>query len=379
MFNFDEVIQRRGTKSAKWDARPNVLPLWVADMDFLVPEAITEAIIERAKHGIYGYTLPPAEYYQAIIDWVQRRHGWTIKKEWIVFSPGVVPALATSVKAFSQPGDKVLIQPPVYYPFYSSIENNGRRVVGNSLVYKDDHYSINFEDLAEKASDPRVKVMILCNPHNPVGRVFTEDELRKLSQICLDNNVLLVSDEIHCDLIHKGHKHIPLASLDEKFAANSITCMAPSKTFNLAGLQTSFIIIPDDKIRASFQAANPVSGGNLFGVEAVIAGFTKGEPWLEAVMDYVAGNLQFLKDYAAEHIPGMKVIEPEGTYLVWVDCSKVTKDPKHLDDLILNKAKVWLDDGCMFGPGGECFQRINLACPRSILEEALEKMAEVLN
>lgn len=379
MCDFDLVIPRYGTNSLKWDSRTDVLPLWVADMDFRAPRAVVDALVERAKHGVYGYTVFPESYFAAIMNWLGRRHNWTVEKEWITFSPGVVPAINTAVQVFTRPGDKIIIQPPVYYPFFSAIEGNGRRIVTNNLLYKDGYYCMDFEDLKQKACDPQVKLLILCNPHNPVGRVWSREDLQQLGKICLDSDILIVSDEIHCDILYQGQKHIPLASLSEEFAANSITCMSPSKTFNLAGLQTSYIIIPDAKKRDCFAAGNMVHRANAFGLEALIAAYDHGEKWLDSFLDYLAGNLHYLTDFIAKRIPQIAVIPPEGTYLAWLDCTKITSDPRLLEQLILEKARLWLDDGRMFGPGGEGFQRINLACPRSILEKALKQLEEVVS
>ena len=378
MCDFDIVVPRRGTNSLKWDSRTDLLPLWVADMDFRAPKPVIDAVIDRARHGVYGYAIFPDSYFAAIANWLARRHGWTIQREWITFCPGVVPALNIAVQTFTQPGDKVIVQPPVYYPFFAAIEENGRRCVANNLVYRDGYYSMDFEDLEEQAHDPRVKLLILCSPHNPVGRVWSRKELERLGQICLDNDIMIVSDEIHCDIVCRGKKHVPIASLSEALAANSITCMSPSKTFNLAGLQTAYAIIPDAKTRDCFAAANKVHRANVFGLEALIAAYDGGEAWLESMLDYVEGNLQFLRDVVAKRMPKVRVVPLEGTYLAWLDCAQVGLDPGELDRLILEKARVWLDDGPIFGPGGAGFQRINLACPRSILEKALERLEEVV-
>lgn len=378
MCDFDVVVPRRGTNSLKWDSRTDLLPLWVADMDFRAPRAVIDALVERAEHGVYGYTIFPDAYFTAIASWLARRHSWAVERDWITFSPGVVPAVNLAVQIFTQPGDKVIIQPPVYYPFFAAIEENGRRCVANNLVCEDGHYSMDFEGLEEQARDPRVKLLILCSPHNPVGRVWSRDELERLGQICVENGILIVSDEIHCDIVFRGKKHVPIASLNEAFAANSITCMSPSKTFNLAGLQTAYAIIPDAKKRDCFAAANKVHRANAFGLEALIAAYSRGEAWLEDMLDYLEGNLQFLEDFVAKHMPGVTVAPLQGTYLAWLDCTRIGADPQELDRLILEEARVWLDDGLMFGPGGAGFQRINLACPRSILEKALERLEQVM-
>jgi cystathionine beta-lyase len=346
-------------------------------MDFRVPEEVTQALVGRAKHGIFGYSAPTQSFHQSVIDWMWKRHGWKIDAEWICHSPGVVPALNMMVQTFTEPGEGVLIQPPVYHPFPMSIENNGRTVVMNSLVEDEQGYRMDFEDLEEKIQNHQVKMTILCHPHNPVGRVWTPEELQRYGEICLANDVLVVSDEIHGDLIYSGVNFSPFAMLGREFEAGSITCTAPSKTFNLAGLHTSNIIIPDENKRLRFSATlrnNGLMGAGIFGLVALEAAYNHGETWLEQVMGYVEGNFKFLEAYCRENLPQIRVIKPEGTYLVWLDCRALGLGARDLEQLILKEARVYLDDGFIFGKEGAGFERINIACPRSLLQEALDRI-----
>lgn len=381
-FDFDKVIERKNTNCEKWNLpEENILPMWVADMDFEVAPPISEAVKKRALHGIYGYTKISDEYYESIISWVKKRHAWEIKRDWIVFSPGVVPGINNIIKAITQIGDKVVVQTPVYYPFFRAIENNGRRILKNPLKYTDKGFEMDFEDLENKLKDERTKALILCSPHNPVGRVWTEEELRRLGELCIENGVTIISDEIHFDLIYKGYKHISFAAISEEFKENSITCIAPSKTFNLAGLQTSSLIIPNKSLRRKVINVLQTSGPmwpNVFGIEASIAAYREGEQWLDELLDYLKENLEFMKKYIKEKLPKVKIIEPEGTYLVWLDFNEYNMKPKELHDFMLKKAKVWFDEGYIFGDEGSGFERINIACPRSILKEALGRIKEAL-
>lgn len=377
-YNFDEVIDRRGTGSSKWDnlekrfGEKDLLPLWVADMDFAVAGPIVEAIQKRAAHPIYGYTERPESACVAIRDWLQRRHGWKIETDWVSFTTGVVNALDIAVLSFTNPGDKVIVQPPVYAPFFRAIENNGCQVVNNPLKLVDSRYVMDLDDL-EKKFDSRTKLLILCSPHNPVGRVWTENELEKLAELCLQNNVVIISDEIHSDFIYQGYKHIPLASISEDIARNTVTCIAPSKTFNVAGLATGVAIIANPRLREVFNNTleNVGVSTGIFGMVALEAAYRYGEDWLDQLLQYLEENLQFLMEFIERRIPEIKVIRPEGTYLVWLDCRELGLEGSNLKDFMLRKAKVVLNDGSWFGPGGEGFQRINIGCPRSILEKAL--------
>jgi cystathionine beta-lyase len=396
---FDEEYDRRGTNSLKWEftqqgddlkwehtdrffGPDRVLPMWVADMDFCCPEPVVEALKARAEHGIFGYTIPTDAFGLSVANWMERRHGWKIDPDWICLTPGVVPALNMLVRTFATPGNKVLIQPPVYYPFYKAIENNGAELALNPLVYEDDRYRMDFADLEAKCRDPRVELAILCSPHNPVGRVWTREELVQFGEICNDNNVLVVADEIHGDLIYRGHTFTPFASISDGFARNSVICTSPSKTFNLAGLQTSCIIIPNRDLRSEFEEtlqSNGLFGINAFGVVALQAAYDHGEDWLQQALEYIEGNLAYLEQYVAEHIPQLTVVRPEGTYLVWLDCRRLQLGKRELKHLMLEEARVYLDEGYIFGPEGEGFERINIACPRSVLAEALDRIRQAID
>ncbi len=384
-FGFDRLIDRRGTYSYKYDGlkkvfgREDVLPMWVADMDFAVPPAVQEAIRRRAEHPIYGYTFRPEEYYQSIVGWIARRHGWQVAREWISYSPGIVPALNMAVQGFTDPGDGVILQSPVYHPFFWAIDLNHRKLLNNRLVEKEGSYTFDFDDLAEKAKE--AKLLLLSNPHNPVGRSWDEEELRRLGEICVEYDVLIVSDEIHADLTLPGHHHVPLASLSEEIAARTITCMAPSKTFNLAGLSTSSVIISDEKIREHFKEvveALHIGGGNLFGIEASIAAYNHGEAWLDALLDYLTGNIARAREVVAKEMAEVTMAPVEATYLVWLDFRRTGMDAEALKKFMLEEAKVGGNDGAMYGPGGEGFVRLNLATPRSIVEEAFERISKAL-
>ncbi len=378
-YNFDEIIPRRGSNSYKWDTAKSddILPMWVADMDFRTAPAIIDALAKRVEHGIFGYTKVPQAYYEAVTGWFGKRHNFFIQKEWILFTSGVVPALSAVIKALTKPGDKVLVQTPVYNCFFSSIRNDECEMVTNELLYKDNSYTINFDDLEQKASDPKVKVMLLCSPHNPVGRVWTIKELTQIGEICLRNNVIMVSDEIHCDLVYEGHKHIPFASINEEFLQNSVTCTAPSKTFNLAGIQVANIIAADENIRKKIDKAlnvNEVCEINVFAIEALIAAYTRGEEWLEELKKYLYGNYTILKEFFEEHLPHMPVLPLEATYLVWTDCSALKKTSGEITEELLEKENLWLNEGSMYGKAGENFIRINIATQRSNIINGLKKI-----
>ena len=398
-YNFDAEVDRRDSNSVKWEfvqggkdllrwehtqrffGEDRVLPMWVADMDFPSPRPVVDALIARAQHGIYGYTAPTQAFYQSVVRWMQRWHGWEIAPEWICITPGVVHALNLLVRTFVSTGDKVLIQPPVYYPFYGAIENNGGELALNPLIYENGHYRMNLVDLEAKCRDPRVKMAILCSPHNPVGRVWTREELLRFGEICIDNDVLVVTDEIHADLVYKGHKFTPFANVNDAFARNSITCTSPSKTFNLAGLQTSCIVIPNDDLRTRFERtlqSNGLFGVGTFGVVAVQVAYDHGEEWLLQLLEYLEGNLETLERYVDEHIPQLTVVRPEGTFLVWLDCRRLQLGKWELRQLMLEEARVYLDEGFIFGPEGEGFERINIGCPRVVLVEALDRIRRAI-
>ena len=380
-YDFDETVPREGTFSVKWDEKPGVLPMWVADMDFRTAPAVMEAVMKRAAHGIYGYTYVPDAYYDAVTGWFSRRHGFSIDRDWILYTPGVVPALSAIIKAMTHPGDKILIQTPVYNCFFSSIRNNGCEMVSNPLVYKDVTYSIDFGDLERKASDPMVTLMILCNPHNPAGRVWTRDELKRIGEICIRHNVFVIADEIHCELTFDGHEYTPFASISEEFLMHSATCSSPSKAFNIAGLQISNIVCADPSARARINKAiniNEVCDVNPFGVAGLIAAYNEGEEWLDQLNAYIYGNYLFLKDFFKKELPEFPVLPLEGTYLVWVDCTVTGKRSEEIEEHLIADSKLWINAGVHYGTDGDRFIRINIACPRKTLMEGLSRLASGL-
>lgn len=385
--NFDEQIERRNTNSLKYDfavhrGKPaDILPLWVADMDFKVAQPILDAIIKRTEHGIFGYSEVQEEYFEAVKNWMKKRHDWTVERRWLVKTPGVVFALAMAVKAFTKPGDGVMIQQPVYYPFSEVIEDNDRKIVDNTLVLgADGVYRMDLEDFEKKAIENQVKLFFLCNPHNPVGRVFHREELEQLGEICLRHHILVVSDEIHQDFVYNG-KHQVFANLSEELRNITITCTAPSKTFNVAGLQVSNIFIPNGELRGKFKkqvAAAGYSQLNTLGLTACEAAYRYGEAWHDELMEYLKGNLAYVREYLKENLPGIKLIEPEGTYLIWLDFRELLLTEEERENLIVKKAGLWLDSGAIFGAAGEGFERINIACPRATLTLALDKLKNAL-
>ncbi|WP_313185934.1 MalY/PatB family protein [Lacrimispora sp.] len=386
--NFDEVINRKNTNSLKYDfavrrGKPeNLLPLWVADMDFKVSEKILAALHERVDHGIFGYSEVQDEYFEAIRDWMEKKYHWNVESRWLIKTPGVVFALAMAVQAFTDPGDGVMIQQPVYYPFSEVIEDNDRVVVDNTLYLGEDgKYHMDLEDFERKAEEFHVKLFLLCSPHNPVGRVWSREELEKLGEICIRRNILVVSDEIHQDFVLEG-EHLVFANLSEELKNRTITCTSPSKTFNLAGLQISNIFIADQKLRRRFRrqvAAAGYSQLNTLGLTACEAAYRNGEEWHDQLIKYLKANISYVREFLKEKIPKVKLIEPEGTYLVWLDFRELGLTEKEREDLIIKKAGLWLDSGAMFGPVGEGFERINIACPRSILEQALGNLEQAIN
>lgn len=382
-YDFDTVIERRGSNCLKYDfakergKSEDVLPLWVADMDFQTAPGIRERLGEVVSHGIFGYSEGKEDYFQAVFQWYRRHFGWETKRQWLVKTPGVVFAIATAIRAFTKEGEAVLLQQPVYYPFQEVITDNHRRLVNNSLKQVEGHYEIDFEDFEEKIVANDVKLFMLCSPHNPVGRVWKEWELQKIGDICLKHGVLVVSDEIHSDFTYPGYTHHVFASLRKEFADISVTCTAPSKTFNLAGLQVSNIFIPNTELRRKFKKAVAQAGYsqvNVMGLAAAQAAYETGEEWLSELKEYLNGNLEFVKKYLKEHLPEIKLTEPEGTYLIWLDFRGLGLTEAEREELIVKKAKLWLDSGMMFGADGEGFERINIACPRSILRQALEQL-----
>ncbi len=386
-YDFDEEIDRRSSDSIKWATglifgSDEALPMWVADMDFRVPEPVIEALVRRAQHGILGYATRPASYYQAIIDWWGRRHNWRVEKPWIVATTRVVPGLGLSILAFTNPGDKIIIQPPVYPPFLEIVTNNGRQLAYNQLKSDGQRYTMDFDDLEEKARDSRARMLILSSPHNPVGRVWSREELLRLGEVCLKHNLLIVSDEIHCDLVFPGYRHLPIASLSPDLARITITLAAPTKTFNIAGLDAAYAIIPDPLLNDRFcnqVNALHMSGGNVFGLLGLEVAYNQGEEWLDQLQGYLACNLDTLEQFFQQRIPQIKVYRPEGTYLVWLDCTGLGLPPAELKQFMVKQAKLGLNDGVPFGPGGEGFQRMNVACPRATLIRALEQLEAAVN
>ena len=386
MWNFDEPAPREGTNCIKYDRREetfgvkDVLPMWVADMDFNTPDFIVEAIRKRLDHEIYGYSFRPAEFFLSVIEWIKCRHNWAIEKEWISFCPGIVPALNFCTLAFTQAGDKIIVQPPVYFPFFSAAESHGRKLIHNILIESEGKWAMDYNSLIAGIDD-KTKMIIISNPHNPVGRVWTPEELNNLADICLKNNILIISDEIHCDLVLPGFTHTPIASLSEKIADNTITLIAPSKTFNLAGLSTSSVIIPNPVLRKSFNRIVEnlhVGNGNIFGTAASIAAYTHGHKWLDALLDYIDHNIEFVKDYCRKMIPEIIPVQPEATYMIWLDCRKFDMTGKELQDFFVKKAGVGMNEGSTFGLGGEGFMRMNLGTTHQTVMKAMEQIEKAV-
>ena len=382
-FNFDLPVQRHGTDSYKWDTVQNadVLPLWVADMDFMTAPCVVEALRKRVEHGVFGYVKVPDSYYRSVTDWFSRRHGFQMDKSWILYTSGVVPAISAIIKAVTRPGDKILVQTPVFNCFFSSIRNNGCVVEKNELVYSNCTYTIDFDDFERKAALPEVKVFLLCNPHNPAGRVWTRNELERMGEICLRHGVFVVADEIHCELTMPGYTYTPFGSLGDQMLLHSATCTSPSKAFNTAGLQIANITVADGEVRRKIDRAlniNEVCDVNPFGVIALQAAYNEGEPWLKALLDYLYANYCFLKEFFSRQLPQFPVVTLEGTYLVWVDCSALPMNSKEICDKLLREGRVLLNNGEMYGESEHPFVRINIACPRAVLREGLERIAAVL-
>ena len=381
-FSFDKIIDRTNNFSAKWSemnknfGTNNLLPMWVADMDFLTAPCVMEALKDRLEQGIFGYTTRPSSYNESIVNWLDNRFSWKINQEWLMFSPAVITSISLLIQNLTQKNDKIMIQEPVYSPFHSIVESNERSLVISPLVKLDDgSYVMDYEDIEAKIKD--VKVFILCNPHNPVGRVWTREELTRLGEICLKHNVLVISDEIHSDIILKNHKHTPFASISKEFRENTITCMAPTKTFNLAGLQSSFLVISNpyyyEVMDKAFSILD-IKRNNAFSLVATEAAYNYGEDWLYELIKYIEDNVDFAIDYIKNHIPQLKVKKPEGTYLLWVDFSNLNVDKKDLKNALINKGRIALSDGSSFGIGGDGYYRINLACPRSMVLEGLKRI-----
>lgn len=383
---FDEGINRKNTFSLKWDAcqerfgREDILPMWVADMDFKSPAEVIEAIKKRADHGVFGYTKVSNQLTEALVHWLEKRQYWSINPRWITHSPGVVTSINVAIHSFTEVGDRILIQTPVYYPFYSCIQDNGRQLVTNSLVKREDSYEMDFFDLENKFRQG-VKMMILCSPHNPIGRVWKKAELEGLARLCLKYQVLLVSDEIHSDLVYREYKHFPVASLSEEVASSTITLLSPTKAFNLAGLAYSVAVISNPDLKKQFEKTLHRTGAgmlNIFGLEAAEAAYTYGEEWLSRLLGYLEGNLEFLNQFFMEKVPQIKVIKPEATYLAWLDCNELPLQGDKLKEFFTFKAGVGMNDGITFGKEGFGFQRINFGCPREVLVEGLERIKKAV-
>lgn len=387
-YNFDEKVNRRGTSCLKYDfgmkrkGRDDLLPLWVADMDFKLPEEILKELHNRIDHGIFGYTDLDETYHAAVDRWFYTHHGYHVDVEALTVGCGVVYGLATGVKAFTKKGDAILIQQPVYYPFREVIEDNGRTFVNSQLHYEDGVYTIDFEDFEKKIVENNVKVFILCNPHNPVGRVWTKEELEKIGDICLRHDVVIMDDEIHCDFIYPGYQFTSFMNLDSKYQKNLVLYTSPSKTFNIAGLQPANIIIPDEKLRTAYRRANTAAGysqGNLMGMEAVKAVYTKGDEWVKELVEYITGNMEYVREFVKTNFPKARFVEPEGTYLIWIDFSEYGFSDEELEHIMVEEAKLWLDCGIVFGPETAQFERFNIACPRATVVQAFEQLKQAMD
>jgi cysteine-S-conjugate beta-lyase len=386
MWNFDEPAGREGTDCIKYDRREetfgvkDVIPMWVADMDFNTPDFIVESLQKRLEHPIYGYSFRPPEYFQSMIRWIKSRHNWSVEKEWISFCPGIVPALNFCTLAFTQTGDNIIVQPPVYFPFFSAAESHGRNLIYNRLTESEGTWSMDFDSLA-RGIDSKTKMIIISNPHNPVGRVWTPEELTRLADICLKQNIVIISDEIHCDLILPGFTHTPVASLSEEIAENTITLIAPSKTFNIAGLSTSSVIIQNPVLRKSFNRIVEnlhIGNGNIFGNMASIAAYSHGHEWLDSLLDYIDNNVEFVKNYCSKMIPEIIPVQPEATYMIWLDCRKLGMSGKDLQNFFVTKAGIGMNEGSTFGPGGEGFMRMNIGATHQTVMRAMEQIEKAI-
>ncbi|WP_026889782.1 MalY/PatB family protein [Clostridium beijerinckii] len=376
-YDFGILTDRRNTNSLKWDVGENILPMWVADMDFKTAPEIIKAIQEKVGKGILGYTIVPDDWYQSISSWWERRHNFKIDKEWLIFCTGVVPAISSAVRKMTSVGENVLVQTPVYNIFFNSIVNNGRNIVENKLLYDGKEYSIDFKDLENKLSDPQTTMMILCNPHNPIGKVWDKEVLKRIGELCLKYHVLVLSDEIHCDLTYTQYEYIPFASVSEICEKNSITCIAPTKAFNIAGLQTAAVVIPNEILRHKMNKAlntDEVAEPNAIAIEATIAAFTKGENWLNELRLYLEENIKFVKKFMESELPELYLIPAHATYLLWVDCRPVTKDTSSLCKFLLEETGLYVSNGESYGKAGRGFIRINIACPKERLEDGITRL-----
>ena len=379
IYNFDLKTDRTCTNSLKWNVSDGELPMWVADMDFPTAPEVREAVLKRAEHGIFGYTIIPEEWYDAYILWWEKWHQFKMKKDWLIFSTGVVPAISSAVRKLTTAGENVLIQTPVYNIFFNSIVNNGRNVVEAPLTYDGDgkNYAVDWTELERKLADPQTTLMILCNPHNPVGKIWDKETLAKIGELCSRYHVTVISDEIHCDLTAPGRSYIPFASVSETCRKISVTCIAPTKAFNLAGLQTAAVVVPDETLRHKMWRAlntDEVAEPNAFAVDAAVAAFTKGDPWLDALREYIAGNKQLVGEFINQNLPKIKAVCSEATYLVWLDCKSLPGDGETICRYLREKTGLYLSEGRQYGKGGEHFLRMNVACPRSLVEEGLNRL-----
>ena len=385
-WNFDEAVSREGTNCVKYDLRKetfgsdDLIPMWVADMDFKTPDFIISALRKRLEHEILGYSFRPSEYYASISSWLLKRHKWEVPHEWISFCPGIVPALNLCTLAFTRPGESIIVQPPVYFPFFSAVENHGRNLIYNQLKEAGGRWEMDFESLV-KSLTPATKMIIISNPHNPVGRAWSSDELVQLADICLKYNILLLSDEIHSDLILPGYHHTPVAKLSDKIAEITVTCIAPSKTFNLAGLSTSSVIISNPVLRKYFNSKTDhlhIGNGNIFGTVASIAAYSEGSEWISELMVYINQNADYVIDYCRKMIPEILPVRPEATYMIWLDCRKLGMTGKELQEFFVGKAKVGMNEGSCFGPGGEGFMRMNIGTTNSNVRKAMEQIEKAV-
>lgn len=378
-YDFDKSVDRRNTHSMKWDVKENELPMWVADMDFQTAPEIRAAIQKRAAHGVFGYSIVPEEWYQVYTDWWRRRHGFSMEKDWLIFCTGVVPAISSMVRKLTTVGENVLIQTPVYNIFFNSIVNNGRNVVESPLRYDGNTYQMDFEDLEGKLSNPQTTLMILCNPHNPVGRIWSREELGQIGELCRKYHVTVISDEIHCDLTAPGQEYVSFASVSESCRNSSITCIAPTKAFNLAGLQTAAVVVPDSNLRHKVWRSlntDEVAEPNSFAVEAAVAAFTKGEAWLDALREYIQENKNFVEDYLKKEVPQIRPVSSQATYLMWLDCRDMPGCATEFTQYLREHTGLYLSEGRQYGESGSSFIRMNIACPKSRLEDGLECLAK---
>lgn len=380
--DFNEFVDRRGTECKKWDTYgEDIIPMWIADTDFKCPKPVVDAMIKRAEHGIYGYPVNSSNFNKAVKSWQKKRFNWEVDEEWIEYTPAVVPAVIYAIRAFTQPGDRIVLQTPAYHPFHEIIPNNGRIISANELVLKNGRYEIDFADLEKKLSHPRARMLLLCSPHNPVGRVFTREELMRIGTLCLQHHVIVVSDEIHSDIVYAGHKHIPFGSLSAEMQNNCVVCVNPSKTFNIAGVRTGAAITPNKTLREAFRESvvnNKAYGRTVFGTLPMEVAYNECDYYADQLMEYLQGNLDYMLAYFEEKIPSIRVIKPEATYLIWLDCRGMGLEPDKLKDFFLEKVKVAMNEGASFGNGGVGFMRMNIACRRVVLEEALLRIEKAV-